>query len=401
MPVFTYRALGPDGEAIEGRYTAADKGEILQMLHKNQYHIVAVNEAVGSRDLRELAIFQRVGVKDIAVFCRQFYAMLGSGVTIVQCLDILRQQTQKKAFQAVLDRVYESVQKGAPLSEALRRERAHFPSVLIHMVETGEASGNLDAIMDRMAVHFEKEHRLRNKLRTALIYPALLTVVTILVVVFLIVVVMPTFVGLFETSGAALPLPTRMLLNLSFALQRYWWLLGIGVIALIYLFRRYLASAAGRLRFDRALLRVPVVRDVVLKTATARFTRTLSVLLFSGMPLMQGLDVVSDVVGNKYISGSVQAAKEELRRGFSLAAPIRKMAIFPPMVHSMIAVGEESGTLDDVLEKTANYYDDEVDAALQRLIALFEPMMIIFMALVIGFIVIATLLPMIGMYALV
>lgn len=397
MPVYQYKAINAVGETIQGKYSAKDRTEILSMLRKNQYHPVQVRELVESTDLAKLAMFNKVKIKDIAVFARQFYAMLHAGVTIIQCLDILRKQTESKRFREIIEKVYENVQKGSTLSESFKNHRDVFPEILINMVEAGEVSGTLDTIMDRMATHFEKETKIQNKVKAAMIYPMVLAVVAVSVVVFLLVVVMPTFIGMFEGSGVELPAPTRLLMAISRGIQTFWYIV-IGVVsALAYTIHRFIKSDTGRLKYDQLKLRLPVVKNTVIKISTSRFTRTMSTLLASGIPLLQSMDIVAKVVGNRIVSNGILNAKDELRKGYDLAGPIRRMGVFPPMVDSMIRIGEESGTLDEVLRRTADFYDEEVEVAIQKMTTMLEPLMIVVMAVIIGFIVISMALPMFDM----
>lgn len=397
MPIYQYKAINTIGETIQGKFSAKDRTEILQMLRKNQYHPVQIREVVEGMDLAKLAMFNKVKVKDIAVFARQFYAMLNAGVTIIQCLDILRKQTESKRFREIIEKVYENVQKGSTLSESFKNHRDVFPEILINLVEAGEVSGTLDTIMDRMATHFEKETKVQNKVKAAMIYPIVLAIVAVSVVIFLLVGVMPTFIGMFEGSGVELPAPTRLLMAISRGIQNYWYILIGAAAAIAYTIRRYILSDSGRLKFDQFKLRMPVIKNTVVKIATSRFTRTLSTLLASGIPLLQSMDIVAKVVGNRIVSDGILNAKDELRKGYDLAGPIRRMGVFPPMVDSMIRIGEESGTLDEVLSRTADFYDEEVEVAIQKMTTMLEPLMIIIMAVIIGFIVISMALPMFDM----
>ena len=397
MPLYQYKAINKTGESIQGRYSAKDRTEILQMLRNNQYHPVIVKEVVEGTDLGKMALFNKVKTKDIAIFARQFYAMLNAGVTIIQCLDILRQQTESKPFKAVIEQIYESVQKGANLSEALKNHKNVFPEIFIHMVEAGELSGTLDSIMDRMAVHFEKETKIQNKVKAAMIYPLILSIVAVSVVIFLLVVVMPTFIGMFEGSGVPLPGPTRLLMGMSSGIQNYWYILLSGLFLIIYVTNRYIKTDVGRMAIDRLKLRIPIVKTTIVKVATSRFTRTLSTLLASGISLLPAMDIVAKVVDNRVIGDGILAVKEELRKGFDLAGPIHRLGIFPPMVDSMIRIGEESGSLDEVLRRTADFYDEEVEVAIQKMTSMLEPLMIVVMAAIIGFIVVAMMLPMFDM----
>lgn len=391
--VFKYRAVSQNGEIIEGFYEGKDESDVLIMLRGNNYLPVSIEKDTGAE--AQIDLFSpKVKKKDLAVFCRQFYTMLDAGIGIVKCLDILEKQTENKTLVKAIASVYEDVQKGFTLSEAMKNHRKVFPQLLIHMVEAGEVSGNLDTIMERMAVHYEKESKLEQKIKSAMIYPIMLAVVSIAVVVFLLVSVLPTFISMFEGSGQALPGPTQILLDISNWLSSYWYIFISMVLGLILAFVVLRRTPGGRRFLDNLKLKIPVVKDTTVKIITSRFTRTLSTLLASGIPLIQSIEVVSKIVGNKVVYDRLEVATDDIRKGVSLSRAVRNVGVFPPMVDSMINIGEESGALDDILNKTADFYDDEVEASLQKMTTLMEPLMLVFMAVIIGFIVIAIAMPM-------
>lgn len=397
MTNYKYRAVSENGQIIEGYYEAQSETEVLSMLKNNSYFPMNVEEELAT-DIKDTELFsKKITKKDLAIFCRQFYTMLNAGIGVVQVLDILEKQTENKTFKKNIGVVYEDVQKGMSLSEAMRRHEKVFPSLLINMVEAGEVSGNLDSIMERMAVHFEKEYNIENKVRGALIYPIVLSIVSIAVVVFLLTGVMPTFISMFEDSGTILPGPTIALLAISNWLTEYWYLF-IGIILILILCIKALGkSEGGRRFFDNLKIKLPGIKNMNIKIITSRFTRTLSTLLSSGIPLLQALDVVSRVVENKVVEDKLQLSQEDIRKGVPMSKTIKEMGIFPPMVDSMIKIGEESGALDDILYKTADFYDEEVEASMQKMTTLLEPILIVFMAIIIGFIVISIAMPMFDM----
>lgn len=394
--VFKYRAVSQNGEIIEGFYEAKDESDVLVMLKGNNYLPVSIEKDIGAEAQIDL-FAPKVKKKDLAVFCRQFYTMLDAGLGIVKCLEILEKQTENKTLAKSIASVFEDVQKGFTLSEAMKSHKNVFPQLLIHMVEAGEVSGNLDTIMERMAVHYEKESKLEQKIKSAMIYPIMLAVVSIAVVVFLLVSVLPTFISMFEGSGQALPGPTQILLDISNWLSSYWYIFISMVLGLILAFVVLRRTPGGRRFLDNLKLKIPVVKDTTVKIITSRFTRTLSTLLASGIPLIQSIEVVSKIVGNKVVYDRLEVATDDIRKGVSLSRAVRNVGVFPPMVDSMINIGEESGALDDILNKTADFYDDEVEASLQKMTTLMEPLMLVFMAVIIGFIVIAIAMPMFEM----
>lgn len=394
--IYKYKAVSQNGEVIEGFFEGNEESDVLAMLKGNNYLPVSVKKDISSE--KKIDIFsKKIKKKDLAVFCRQFYTMLDAGIGIVKCIDILEKQSENKNLKKALGTLHENVQKGFTLSEGMKKHSTVFPSLLINMVEAGEVSGNLDIIMERMAVHFEKENKLENKIKSALIYPVVLAVVSIAVVIFLLVAVMPTFIGMFESSGQALPKPTQILLNISNWLTEYWYIFIPIVLALIVGFVLFKQTPTGINFVDTLKIKIPVIKDTNVKIITARFARTLSTLMSSGIPLLQSIEIVSRVVGNKIVHDRLEIASEDVRKGISLSRAINEVGIFPPMVDSMIKIGEESGSLDDILYKTADFYDEEVEVALQRMTSLMEPVMLVIMALIIGFIVIAMAMPMFDM----
>lgn len=393
---FKYRAVTETGQIIEGIHDAQDEEEVISMLKGSDYMPISIEQTINSGASTSITL-KKVKKKDLAVFCRQFYTMLNAGVSIVKCLDVLEKQTENKQMKNAIADVFDNVQKGMTLSEAMKNNPKIYPPILINMVEAGEASGSLDTIMERMAVHYEKEFKIENKVKGAMVYPMVLAVVATAVVVFLMVAVMPTFVGMFESSGVELPGPTKALLAISHSLRNLWYMYMIGIIALVSAVKYYDGTENGSLVFDTIKLRVPIFKNVNIKLATSRFTRTLSTLLSSGIPLMQGIDIVARVVGNKYISNRLDEVKEDIRKGVPLSRTIKDAGIFPPMVDSMIKIGEESGDLDGILNKSADFYDEEVEAALQKMTEMMQPLMVVIMALIVGFIVISIALPMFDM----
>lgn len=391
---YKYRAVSQSGEIIEAFFQAETETDVMHMLKANNYTPISIEKDIEEAAVKVELFAKPVKKKELAIFCRQFYTMINAGIGISACLEILSRQSENKTLMKTLSEVHEDVQKGATLSEGMKKHTKVFPSLLINMVQTGEVSGNLDTIMERMAVHFEKEHKLENKVKSAMTYPIILAVVSIAVVIFLLVAVMPTFVGMFESSGQELPLPTQILVGLSQLLQAYWYLFLGGAIGIGVGFAAYKKTPAGRTTLDLIKLKIPVVKETNVKIITSRFTRTLSTLMASGIPLLESIEIVGRVVGNKVVQDRLEQSVEDIRKGATLSRAVRDVNIFPPMLDSMIKVGEESGALDDILYKTADFYDDEVEVALDRMTGLMEPVMLVVMALIVGFIVIAMALPM-------
>ncbi len=393
---FKYKAITSNGQKIEGVFNAASEEDVVTMIKGNSYLPVKVERDIGQE--AQIEIFKsKVKKKDLALFCRQFFTMLDSGLGIVKCLDILEMQTENKTLKPIIGEVNGDVQKGLSLSEAMNKYPDIFPTILTNMVEAGEVSGNLDAILERMAVHFEKENKLENKIRSSMVYPIALLVVSIAVVIFMITFILPTFTGMFAGSGVEIPWPTRVLLGMSDFIKSYWYIL-LGMLGLMtFTITTFKKSEAGRAFFDGLKLKLPVIKGTTVKIITSRFTRTLSTLMDSGIPLIKSMEVVAKVVNNLPVEEKIEDGIEEIRKGVPLSRAIQNVGVFPPMVDSMIRIGEESGSLDEVLLKTADFYDEEVETSLTKLTTLIEPIMIVGMAIVIGFIVIAMYLPMFDM----
>lgn len=400
MPLYTYVAKDFSGQIFNGILEAENPESLFRLLKERQ--LFCVDAKAKREPFRIPAIggsSNKLKVKDLVLFCRQFTVMLRAGVTVVKALDIIYQQSESKKFKAVVLKVYEMVQKGDLLSDAMRRQKDAFPEILVNMVESGEASGKLETVLEKMAQHFESERKLQSKIISAVTYPIILSIVAVLVVIILLTFVLPTFVGMFESSGVALPLPTRILLGLSGLLTHFWYIILIIITAGVLLIRNYLKTDKGRLQWDQIKLKIPIVKTTAAKIISARFTRTLSTLLGSGIPLLTCIEITAKVLGNKAVSDGLLGAKEDMSKGSGLSQAIRKIKAFPAMVYSMVSVGEESGTLEGILEKTSVYFDEEVEAAIQRALAIFEPLLIVFMALIIGFIVVSIALAMFNVYA--
>lgn len=393
---YKYKSISNDGRESEGLYVGDNEAGLIAMLKNKNELVVSIERDIQSEAQIEL-FKKKVKKKDLALFCRQFYTMISAGLGIVPCLEILVAQTANKSFKNAIADTYEEVQKGSTLSESMTLHKNVFPTILISMVEAGEVSGNLDTIMLRMAEHFEKENKTENKVKSAMVYPAVLAVVSVAVVVFMLVFIMPTFIGMFEGSGTELPGPTQFLINLSNSMQTHWYIYMSAVIAIVFGISMYMKTEEGIMFFDSLKLRLPVVKTTSTMLVTSRFTRTLSTLLSSGIPLIQAMEVVAKVVNNSIIEERLLSGIESIRKGVSLSRTVKDVGIFPPMVDSMIRIGEESGSLDDMLYKTADFYDEEAEASIQKLTSLIEPLMIVFMGLAIGFIVISMYLPMFDM----
>lgn len=397
MITFKYKVMNHQGQKIEGTFKANSKNEVLAMIEDNKYYPIEIKETLEREQKDIFESFAKVKTKDLYIFCRQFHTMINAGANISNALDILKKQTENKKLKKCLNEAHDDVQKGISLSEALGKHKDVFPDLLINMINTGEVSGNLDIIMSRMANHFEKENKINNQLKSAMVYPMVLAGLSVVVVIFLLTFIMPTFTGMFEGSGVALPAPTRIVMGLSNFIRTKWYILLVVIGGGVYGMKTYAKTPEGKLSLDGLKLKLPIIKDTTEKAIVSRFTRTLSTVLASGVSLVQALEVVQKVVGNKVAEKSLEVIKQKVLKGVSLGEALGHESIFPEMLHSMIKIGEESGSLDDILDKTANFYDEELEAALKRMTTMLEPLMIIIMGVLIGFIVIAMMLPMVDM----
>ncbi|MDK2918466.1 MAG: type pilus assembly protein PilC [Candidatus Petromonas sp.] len=398
MPNFKYRGKNIKGETLKGKLEAgSEKEAILLLRRQNIYPIEIKKESIANKEI-SFSIFQKVKIKDLAVFCRQFHAILDAGISVLESLDILRNQTENKKLRDAIDDIYEEVQKGKSLSSAMANYKSIFPEILINMIETGEVSGQLDVVLERMAVHFEKENKINQKIQGAMVYPAIISIVALLVVWFLMTFVLPNFVDMFKGFGITLPLPTRILLGTGKWLKNYWYILFAIIVALIYIFRKYSNTEKGRYRIDKLKLKLPVIGKVSGKIATSRFARTLSTLLASGISIIEAMEIVIRIIGNSVISEGIHKSMDNIKKGLGIAEPLKELGIFPPMLISMIRIGEESGSLDSMLAKTADFYDEEVESAVAKMTTLIEPLIIVILAFVVGAIVVSIVLPMFEMF---
>lgn len=346
----------------------------------------------------ELKFNNKVKLKDIAVFCRQFYTMLNAGVPILTCLEILGEQIENQKLRETTKNINEEVAKGGVLSDAMRNHEDIFPDLLVSLVASGEASGNLDEIMLRMATHYEKENKINNKVKSAMIYPIVLGIVSIVAIGFILTYVMPTFLDIFKQSGTVLPWYTQLLLGISEGLQNHWLIIIIVAAVVGFLINIFLKSEEGILLLSKLKLKLPALKKLNQMIIVSRFTRTLSTLIASGLPLTEALQIVSTVVGNKIAESALVKIRDKVMRGESLYTSMVESNIFPPMLYSMIKIGEETGSLDDILNKTADFYDEELEAVIQATVALMEPVLIVIMGLIIGTMIISVMVPMFDSY---
>jgi type IV pilus assembly protein PilC len=401
MPIFYYKARDEAGRLINGEMESDNIKEVKRNLRGKNVYPIDINAKHQANDVPTVLFRPRISSDTMAVFCRQFSTLIRAGVPIVTCLNILSGQTDNLKLNDSLCEIYDDLRRGVTLSGAMKRYPQFFPTLLVSMIEAGETGGNLDFIMDKMAVHYENQSETGRKVRSAVIYPAVVACVAAGVVIFLMAFVLPEFIGLFESAGAVLPLPTRILINISSVIRKYWYIFLAAAGGVYAFFKSYTSRAKGRAWLDKLKLTLPVIGKLNKEIITARFTRTLGMLIESGVPLLKSIAITDNIIDNRVVKEAMKDISADVAKGSGLAWPLRKSGIFSPMVYQMVEVGESSGTLDDMLFNIADFFDREVEASTTQLTNMMEPALTLFMAVIVGFIVIAIALPMFQMMNLV
>src|SRR5437763_1161052 len=388
MATFTYTARAFNGDLRTATIDAASRDDVISQLRKQRLSVVKIDQDATKKIGRG-----SIKTRDVVIFTSQFSTMINSGLPLVQALTILAEQTDNKSLAEVTKKVVFDVEAGNTVADALSKHPRAFTNLYVNMVAAGEAGGILDTILMRLATFLEKNDALVRKVKGAMIYPAVIMSVAAIAVVVLLIVVIPVFENMFSSVGLALPLPTRVVIGMSKFLTHYWWMVGAGGFAFVYFFKKYYATNDGKLQIDRLMLKTPILGDVLRKSSVSRFTRTLGTLIGSGVSILDGLEITAKTAGNRVIQDAIMESRASIAGGETISAPLQKSAVFPPMVISMIAVGEQTGGLDEMLSKIADFYDEEVDAAVSGLLSLMEPVMIVFLGVVVGGMVIAMYLP--------
>jgi type IV pilus assembly protein PilC len=393
MPVFTYRGTNRAGATVTGEQSAPTKDELINILRRQQIKITKMSEK--GKEFNMPTFGGGVSAKELAIFTRQFSVMIDAGLPLVQCLEILAGQQENKMFQTILTGTRASVEGGATLSAAMRQYDKAFNPLYVNLVEAGETGGILDTILQRLSAYIEKDVKLKAAVKSAMVYPIAVLGVAGGVIVLLLWKVVPIFATLFAGLGVALPLPTRIVIGMSnFIGSIFGLLLLMALAGVIIGLKVWYGTPMGRMAIDRTLLKLPVLGILLRKIAVARFTRTLGTLISSGVPILEGLDITGRTAGNAVIEKALMDVRKALEAGRNLADPLRESKVFPGMVTQMIGVGEQTGAMDAMLQKVADFYEDEVDAAVRDLLAAMEPLMIVFLGVVVGGIVISMYLPL-------
>ena len=404
MPTFAYTGRTRAGQTVSGERVADSMDAATAALRREQINVTRITpskakEEAAKKDAKGGKTGKKVAAKNLAVFTRQFSVMIDAGLPLVQCLDILGSQEEDKNFATVIGATRADVESGASLADAMRKHPKTFDPLFTNMIAAGEAGGILDTILKRLATYIEKNVKLKAQVKSAMIYPVAIIVIAAVVVTVILWKVIPTFANLFAGLGAELPLPTRVVIAMSNGIVVFGPYMVVGLIAAGFGFRAYYASAGGRVVIDGITLKLPILGVLMRKIAVARFCRTLSTLLASGVSILEALDITARTAGNAIVEASVLTTRKSIERGETIAQPLRETAVFPPMVVQMIGVGEATGALDTMLGKIADFYEEEVDIAVAGLLTLMEPVMIAVLGGVVGGIVIAMYMPIFGLIA--
>ncbi len=389
MPVWTYSARSVGGDIRRDEVELPSKDHVIAYLRKQKLIPVSVREKP-----KEISFGQgRVKSRDIVIFTRQFSTMINAGLPLVQALDILAQQTDSPGLKKAVQETQYDVEAGNTLADALGQHPKVFSKLYVNMVAAGESGGLLDTILMRLATFLEKSEHLKRKVKGAMIYPAVVLSVAVMAIAVLLLFVIPVFETVFASFNTTLPLPTRIVIGLSRILQAYWWAILAAAAGGFVLFKRWIATDMGRLQFDRILLRLPVLGPLIRKAAVSRFTRTLGTMLAAGVTILDGLEITARTAGNRVIHDAVMESRAAIAGGRSISEPLKETGVFPPMVTQMIHVGEETGDLDGMLSKIADFFDDEVDIAVDNLLKVLEPALIVILGSVVGGMIVAMYLP--------
>jgi type IV pilus assembly protein PilC len=392
MPTFAYEGRTRGGETRRGTVEAATEEMAVARLRAEQIAVQKVKKQ--GQGLAAFQIGSPVAEKDLVVFTRQFATMIDAGLPLVQCLDILATQADNKRFGRILMDVKTTVEGGATFSDALKRHPRVFTELYTNLIAAGEVGGILDTILQRLGNYIEKAMKLKRQVRGAMVYPIAILCVAIAVVIVLLTKVIPVFQNMFkEMKAGALPAPTQFVINLSTGFKHYWYVFLIGLVAILVGLTFMLRNERGRFIFDGFILKVPLIGPVLRKVVVARFTRTLGTLLAAGVPILDAMDIVAKTAGNKVIAKAIYHTRQKISEGKDMASPLAETGVFPPMVVQMIGVGEQTGAMDTMLQKIADFYEDEVDVAVAALTSMMEPVMMVFLGVIIGGLIISMYLP--------
>ena len=398
MADFTYQVIDASGKEKKGNIKAEDENDAKRKLKNEGYMVISLTKATALTKEISFEIGGKISPRDLSVFSRQFVSMVNAGVTILDTLEMLGQQTENKTMAKAIKGVYGDIQKGETLSDGLRNYPKVFPKIMISMVAAGEASGKIDVAFERMANHFEKSAKMNGMLKKAAVYPIMVTIVALVVVVVMLVKVIPSYQDMFNDMGTELPKITQIVVEMSHFVTGYWFIILAIIIAAVIGIKAFSKTIPGQQLFGTISRKLPVFGNLVVKTASSNFARTLSTLIYSGLPMIEALAITANTMTNYWYKQALQEAKDEVAKGVPLSEPIIASGLFPPMVGHMTKIGEETGDLEGMLNRMSEYYDEEVEMATQTVMAAMEPMIIMVLAVVVGGIVAAIMAPMLSMY---
>lgn len=398
MATYEYVAVDKSGKQKKGTMEAQSDQRVKEFLKNEGLIPISVKEqSFLSKDINIGS--KKVKARDLSVFCRQFHSILGAGVTILNALQMLSEQTENKILREAVKQVQIDVEKGESLTGAMSKHKETFPPLMIHMVEAGEASGSLEVSFDRMAIQFEKQAKISGTVKKAMMYPLVVVVIAIIVVIVMLVVVFPQFEDMFDQLDGQLPAITRMVIAASDFVQAFWWLLAILIGGTVFGIQTFRKTPNGQLLFSKLALNAPAVSNLTVKSASATFARTLSTLLAAGISLVDAVEITAKIINNVIIKGALNDTVDEIKRGVPLSIPLQQCEVFPPMLYQMTRIGEETGNVEGMLDKIADYYEEEVENATAALVSLLEPMMIVILGFLVGTILLAIYMPILSMYS--
>lgn len=399
MAVYTYKVVDKDGKNKKGKVEAVSEEQANSKLKNEGYTVVSVKpEGVLDKDIK-IGGDKKVKSRDLSVFCKQFVSILNAGVTIISALEMMAETTTHPTMKKALYDTKTFVEKGGTLADGFRQHPKVFPPIMINMVAAGELSGSMEIAFQRLSTHFEKDDAIKGQVKKAMTYPIVICVVMIGVVVLMMTMVIPNFADMFKDMGAELPLPTRIMMSISDFMVGYWWLLIIIAVAIVFAYKMFGKTNTGKHLYSNIAIHAPLFGNLTIKSAASRFSRTLSTLMASGIPLMDAIESVAKMMGNVIIEEGLMNCKDQVSKGVPLSKPLNDMGVFPLLLPQMVKIGEETGNIEDMMEKVADYYDGEVQLATDQLTAMMEPMIICVMAVVVGGIVAAIYSPMLSMYS--
>jgi type IV pilus assembly protein PilC len=398
MPKFTYKGKNIYGDITEGVYEAPSEQGVMDMLKSRNYYVLEVKPLIEKRDLLDFEANRKIPVKELMLFCKHFSVILKAGIPVLHALSMVETQTDYKPMKKVIAEIMKDIQMGSSLTQAVKNHNNKLPMLMIYMIEAGEASGTLDRSLDSLYQHFEKSYNTSMKIKSALRYPIIVTIVAIIVTIFMMVVVVPSFTSLFEQNKMDLPGITKALIAISDFFVNYSLITALIIAALILLFRLYASTSIGSLRIDELKMKLPMTAGVVQRNTAARFSRTMATLMAAGVGITESIDITSRVVGNRFVEEELQNVRRQVIAGKGMFGPLRETKCFPEILLNMIFMGEEAGTVEAMLSNAAGIYEEEIDARTQKVTDMIQPAIMIFLGFLIGFIILAVALPLFSLY---